>query len=156
VAVTVTPIQPSENAIVSVASVNIQVAASTDLAGGSISGGTVSVNGGTALALTFDTTSGQWKRSVSVPLGPVVVKIDMVDSGSNHGLAYRNFSRSTSTSAAAVITIQRPAEGETLHQPGVVLQADVSRTTDIVKVEVSVDKGLSWLPMTIPPSSGGS
>jgi len=134
----------------------VQVKASTDLAGGTIKSGTITVNNGTPLTMTFDSALGVWKAQVSVALGPVICKIDMVDSGSTHGIAYIAFSRSASTNPIAAIAISHPTEAGTVHSPGVILQADISRTTDIARVEASVDQGVSWVPMAFPISSGGS
>ena len=154
--VTVTPVQPSENSVVSVSQVMVQVKAVTDLAGGSVTSGTITVNNGTPLTMAFDSALGVWKAQVSVALGPVICKIDMVDSGSTHGILYIAFSRAASTNPIAAIAISHPTEGVTVHSPGVILQADISRTTDIARVEASVDNGVSWVPMTFPISSGGS
>lgn len=153
-AITLTTVAPNENAVLSASSTTFEVKASSDA--GTITGATLAINNGSPLAMTFDSATQSWKKSMSYPLGPVIAKIVVTDSTSATATAYINFSRSTSTAAPASVTVGHPTEGSTMRSPGVILQADVSRPTDVVRVEASVDQGVSWLPMAIPPATGGS
>ena len=153
-AITLTPVAPNENAVLSVSSTTFEVKASSDA--GTITGATLSINGGSPLAMTFDSATQSWKKSMSYPLGPVIAKIVVTDSTSATATVYINFSRSTSSAAPATINVGHPTEASTIRSPGVILQADVSRPTDVIRVEASVNQGASWIPMAIPPSSGGS
>ncbi|HEX6824989.1 MAG TPA: Ig-like domain-containing protein [Nitrospiraceae bacterium] len=153
--ITVTPQAPSENAVLNATQTNVQVVASSDA--GTITSVSLSINGGSALALAFDSTLGAWKKTVAIPLGAVTAKILVTDSTAATKAIYINFSRSVSTNAPAIISISHPApEGVTVRSPGVILQADINRPSDIVRVEASVDQGQSWVPMAIPVSLGGS
>lgn len=152
--ITLTPNQPSENDVINGTSIVVQATASSDA--GTITGVVATLNNGTPGAMTFDTTLKVWKRSLALALGPSVVKIVATDSVAATATAYINFSRSPSVSPIATILVSHPDEGSTIRSPGVVLQADVQRTSETVKVEASVDQGVTWLQMAIPTSSGGS
>lgn len=153
-AITLTTVAPNENAVINASSAVFEVKASSDA--GTITGATLQLNNGSILAMTFDSATLSWKKSMSFPLGPVIAKIVVTDSTSATATTYINFSRSTSTSAPASVNVGHPVESATVRSPGVILQADISRPTEVVRVEASVDQGVSWIPMAIPPTTGGS
>lgn len=148
-------IAPSENDVVNAGQFTLQVRVTPD-AGRTIVNGTVSVNAGTPLALNYDAAANVWKKSVAVPFGPVTALFSMTDSTASTVEFTLNFSNSPSNAFPPIVDITSPTEGQVLHKPGHVVQVDVTRADKVARVEISFNKGKSWVRMNIPRSSGGS
>ena len=148
-------IAPSENDVVNADQFTLEIRPTPD-AGRTITGGTVSVNGSTPLILNYDSALNVWKKVASIPHGPVTALFTITDSFPSAAEFSLNFSNSPSAEFPPVVDITNPTEGQTLRKPGHVVQVDVTRPTKVSRVEISFNKGKSWVRMNIPRETGGS
>lgn len=148
-------LNPSENDVVNAQQIEIRIRVIPD-DGFTITGGTISVNGSTPLALTFDATLQAWKKLVSIPHGPVTARAVITDSSPSSQTFAVNFSNSPSTVTPPLVNVTNPIENQVLRKPGVTVRADVTRTARVARVEVSYNKGKTWIRMSIPKGAGGT
>ena len=147
--VTVQITHPHNGDGVNQATLQILATASTDAAGATIVGGTVSINGGTPFALVWDATLQRWKKVVAIPTGVVTAVVVITDSTSTSGTDAVTFTNGSLVNPPTV-SFNYPTEGTVVNTSSIVASGDAVSSVGIdpTSVQFSYDGGLTWLTGT--------
>lgn len=154
--ITVNITNPTAGAQLSTQTVLIQAQETT---GNPIRNASLTVNGSTSQAMTFNSATQRWEKSISAPVGSVTVVVTITGTDGGLGTDTVNFTVSVVGAAPPpAISVLDPIEGQALTTPNYTVTADVYSTVGInaSTVQISVDNGVTWQTMTaVPPGAGG-